>query len=141
MSRSSKPPRSPHDEIDGIVYFPRLCDKVRLHAAGGLSPEYHANLGSGMDLWTCQFLGVSYADLAQQIRSGMSDPEALAWAREHGTSRGAPELAWWSAFMRTRGFRDELAGKLVQRKAESGFQDRSDILTFPDYIDADEGRM
>ncbi len=140
MNDPLRPPRSPRDEIDGILYFPRLCDKVRLHEAGKLSPEYHANLGSGMDLWTCQFLGVEYAELAEQIRGGLPDAEALAWAREHGVSRGAPELAWWSAFMRTRGFRDELAEKLVQRKAESGLQDRADILTFPDYIDADEGR-
>ena len=69
MSEPQQAPRSPRDEVDGIVYFPRLCDKVRLHAAGTLSPDYHANLGSGMDLWTCQFLGVNYAPLADQIRA------------------------------------------------------------------------
>lgn len=141
MSPDRQIPRSPADEIDGIVYFPRLCDKVRLHAAGTLSPDYHANLGSGMDLWTCQFLGVDYAALAGIIRGGKSDAEALAWAREHGTARNATELAWWSAFMKTRGFRDDLAARLAQRKAESGFHDRADIVTFMDYIDADEGRL
>lgn len=141
MSDTHPAPRSPRDEIDGVVYFPRLCDKVRLHAAGTLAPDYHANLGSGMDLWTCQFLGVDYAPLADFIRSGKSDAEALAWAREHGTPRTAAELAWWTAFMKTRGFRDDLAGRLAQRKAESGFTDRDDIVTFMDYIDADEGRM
>ena len=141
MSEAHQAPRSPRDEIDGIVYFPRLCDKVRLHAAGTLSPDYHANLGSGMDLWTCQFLGVNYAPLADFIRAGNSDAEALAWSREHGTPRTVAELAWWSAFMKTRGFRDDLAGRLAQRKAESGFTDRADIVTFMDYLDADEGRM
>jgi hypothetical protein len=43
--------------------------------------------------------------------------------------------------MKTRGFRDDLAERLAQRKAESGFQDRADIVTFMDYIDADEGRI
>lgn len=141
VSPNSEVPRSPRDETDGVVYFPRLCHKVRLHAAGRLDPQYHANLGSGMDLWTCQFLGVDYPALADRIRAGESDNEALAWARENGTARGNAELAWWSAFMRTRGFRDDLAERLAQRKAESGFQDREDILTFMDYIDADEGRM
>jgi hypothetical protein len=134
-------PRSPRDEIDGVIYFPRLCHKVRLHAAGRLDSQYHANLGGGMDLWTCQFLGVDHAALADQILAGRSDTEALAWARENGATRSAPELAWWSAFMRTRGFRDDLAERLVQRKAESGFQDRDEIVTFMDYIDADEGRL
>lgn len=140
MSEAHQAPRSPCDEIDGIVYFPRLCDKIRLHAAGRLSHNYHANLGSGMDLWTCQFLGVNYPPLADQVRAGKSDAEALAWARENGTPRTVAELAWWSAFMKTRGFRDDLAERLARRKAESGFHDRTDIVTFMDYIDADEGR-
>ncbi|QJE95166.1 DUF5069 domain-containing protein [Luteolibacter luteus] len=141
MSEFYETPRSPRDEIDGVVYFPRLCHKVRLHAAGRLHPQYHANLGGGMDLWTCQFFGVDYAELAEHIRAGASDEEALAWTRENGVSREPFQFAWWSSFMRTRGFRDEIAGKLAQRKAESGFADRHDILTFMDYIDADEGRI
>ena len=141
MSAPHQAPRSPRDEIDGMVYFPRLCDKIRLHAAKRLSPDYHANLGSGMDLWTCQFLGVDYARLAEQVLTGKSDTEALAWTRENGTPRTVAELAWWSAFMKTRGFRDDLSGRLALRKAESGFGDRADIVTFMDYIDADEGRM
>ena len=141
VSSTYEIPRSPHDEIDGVIYFPRLCHKVRLHAAGRLDPQYHANLGAGMDLWTCQFLGVDHAALAEQIRAGKPDAEVLAWARENGTLRSTPEFAWWAAFMRTRGFRDDLAERLAQRKAESGFRDRADILTFMDYIDADEGRL
>lgn len=134
-------PRTPRDEIDGVIYFPRLCHKVRLHAAGKLHPQYHANLGSGMDLWTCQFLGIDYEPLAASIRAGMSDAEALAWARAHGTPRSALETTWWTSFIRNRGFRDDLAERLVMRKAESDLQDRDDVLTFMDYIDADEGRM
>jgi gluconokinase len=141
MPESFQVPRSPRDEIDGLIYFPRLCDKVRLQAAGTLSPGYHDNLGSGMDHWTCQFLGVDYDALAGQVRAGKSDADALAWARDHGAPRSVAELAWWTAFMKTRGFRDDLAQRLAQRKAESGFQDRADILTFMDYIDADEGRL
>jgi hypothetical protein len=141
VSEAYETPRSPRDEIDSLPYFPRLCHKVRLQAEGRLHPQYHANLGGGMDLWTCQFLGVDYAALAEQVRGGASDAEALAWARVHGTTRAKCEVAWWQSFIRTRGFRDDLAERLVLRKAESGFAERGDILTFFDYIDADEGRM
>lgn len=133
-------PRSPKDEIDGLVYFPRMCDKIRLHARGELPEDYHENLGGGMDLWICQFMGVDYPALAKQVKEGASDEETLAWARENGVKRPDHELAWWSAFMKTRGFRDDLADRLAQRKKASGFDDRRDILTFMDYIDADEGR-
>ena len=141
MSESYETPRSPRDQIDGVLYFPRLCHKVRLHAAGRLHPQYHANLGSAMDLWTCQFFGVDYQALADRIRGGASDEEALAWARQNGVKRSPEEFNWWTSYMRTRGFRDDLAERLVLRKAESGFAERADILTFMDYIDADEGRM
>lgn len=133
-------PYSPKQEINGIPYFPRLCDKIRLMEAGQLEEEYHANLGGGMDLWTCQFLGVDYHDLAEVIRGGASDEEALRWAIEHGTSRTEEEAAWWCSYMRTRGFRDDLSQRLKERKQESGMADRDEIQTFMDYIDADEGR-
>jgi len=141
VSDTYETPRSPRDEIEGIPYFPRLCHKIRLQAAGKLHPQYQGNLGAASDLWTCQFLGVDYAELAEQVRAGKSDAEALAWAREKGVARPDCEIAWWHSFIRTRGFRDDLAERLVQRKAESGFADRADIQTFFDYIDADEGRM
>ncbi|WP_367874866.1 DUF5069 domain-containing protein [Luteolibacter sp. Populi] len=141
MNDAYETPRSPRDEIGSIPYFPRLCHKVRLMAAGKLHPQYQANLGGACDLWTCQFLGVDYAALADQVRAGLSDTDALAWAREHGVTRADCETAWWQSFIRTRGFRDDLAERLVQRKAESGLADRDDVLTFFDYMDADEGRM
>ncbi|GAA5481742.1 DUF5069 domain-containing protein [Haloferula sargassicola] len=134
-------PCSPLLETAGMLYFPRLCDKVRLHQAGELHRDYLANLGSGMDLWTCQFLGVGYDDLAAVVRDGASNEAALAWAREHGSTRPEHEVAWWRAYMTTRGFRDDLSERLSIRKREAGFAEREDILTFMDFIEADEGRL
>lgn len=135
------PARSPYDEIDGIIYFPRLCDKARQFAAGTLSADLHDNLGHGMDLWTCQFFGVGYDSLKEVIVAGASDAEALAWARAHGTPRTELEHTWWDAYMRKRGFKDDLAERLIQRKGEAGFGNRPEIQTFMDFIDADEGRL
>ena len=133
-------PCSPKIEIDGIPYFQRMCEKIRLQAAGDLQTDLHDNLGIGMDLWTCEFIGVDYADLAEKVRSGSSDEESLSWAREKGTARPDHEKTWFVAFMKTVGFRDRLAQRLKERIAESGLADRSDIITMFDYIDADEGR-
>lgn len=141
MVAEMKTPRSPKDEIDGLLYFPRLCEKVRLHAAGELDEAYHANLGAGMDLWTCEFLGVLYEELAEQVRAGATDEQALQWAKRHGKRRPQCEVEWWKAYMRGRGFRDDFADRLVERKKEAGLEGRDDILTFMDFIDADEGRM
>ena len=138
---STRYPCSPRSEIDGLIYFPRLCDKIRLHQNRELGEDYHANLGGGMDLWICQFLGVDYNALTDLVRSGASDEETLEWARESGIKRPEHEFAWWSAYMKTRGFRDDLSERLKTRLEESGFGGRDDIQTFMDYIDADEGRF
>ncbi|MFC7335587.1 DUF5069 domain-containing protein [Haloferula chungangensis] len=138
---STRYPCSPKQEIEGLIYFPRLCDKIRLHAEGKLGEDYHANLGAGMDLWICQFLGVDYAELSEIVLAGADDHQALAWARENGVQRPEHEVAWWNAYMRTRGFRDNLSEKLASRIEESGFGERDDVVTFMDYIDADEGRL
>ncbi len=139
MSEGTTLPRSPRDEIDDLIYFPRLCEKARLMETGTLHPDFHGNLGLGMDLWICQFLGVDYQDLKAQILAGASDEDALAWAREHGIQRPDYEQAWFNAYMNTRGFRDDLSERLAIRKKEAPHTDRDDILTFMDYIEVDEG--
>ena len=133
-------PPSPKIEIDGLPYFVRMCEKIRMFAAGTLHGDLHANLGIAMDLWTCQFLGVNYESLKVAVLEGKTDAELLAWARESGVERPDHERDWWIAFMNTVGFRDRLAGRLQGRIAESGLEGRGDIVTMFDYIDADEGR-
>ena len=140
MSEAYEMPCSAQDELDGIVYFPRMCDKIRKHFRGTLHPDFHTNLGLGMDLWTCQFLGVDYHDLKAQVVAGASDESALAWARENGITRPDFEKAWFTAYIKTRGFRDDMSARLAERKKEDPQTDRDDILTFMDYIEVDEGR-
>ena len=38
--------RSPHDKVSGLVYFGRMLDKIRLHAAGKLPEGWQVQLGS-----------------------------------------------------------------------------------------------
>ncbi|MEI7776215.1 MAG: DUF5069 domain-containing protein [Verrucomicrobiota bacterium] len=46
----------------------------------------------------------------------------------------------WNEFLRKRGWNDVASTRLKERLAEGGFQDRTDIHTFFDFIDLDEGR-
>jgi gluconokinase len=50
------------------------------------------------------------------------------------------EITMWNEFMRKFGWRDEAAEILERRKREAGMQDRSEIETMFQFIDADEGR-
>lgn len=133
--------RSPHEKLGGIVYFGRMLDKIRLHAAGQLGTEYHANLGGGFDAFCCRFLWLDYRALVERVKAGGSDEEILEWSFQQGRRPDEHEVLVWNEFMRKRGWNDDLSERLELRKAESGLADRKEIQTFFDYIDADEGRQ
>jgi len=62
--------RSPYDTVAGIVYFGRMIDKMRLHAAGDLPADYHPFLGGAnpysFDGRCCRFLRIDYDALAAE---------------------------------------------------------------------------
>ena len=136
-----KYPRSPKEQVCGIVYFGRMVDKIRLMAAEELHPDLHANLGQGFDERITTFVAVDYSDVKNHVLAGGSDDEVLEWCFQKGKRPTAEEIEIWNSFMIKRGWGDELSERLTSRKKESGFENRDDIQTMFHYIDADEGRM
>ncbi len=121
-----------------------MLDKIRLHAAGQLPPEYVANLGDAQkgvfDSRICGFLRIKFSELqARVLAGGLTEEQLLAWCEERGGKRTDEECFVWNNFMMKRGWRDDAAPRLRQRIAESGLESKP-ILTFFDYIDFDEGR-
>jgi len=136
-----KYPTSPQQKTGGIVYFARMVDKIRLHAAGELHPDLHANLGKAFDQRCVDFLGVSYEALRSKVIGGLTDEQALEWCFANGTKPTDEQIEVWNGFMSKRGWNDEVTEILFRRKKESGFEARDDIQTMFQYIDADEGRL
>lgn len=143
--------RSPYEKVGRLVYFGRMIDKIRLHAAGKLPVEYHSNLGDArpglFDARCCRFLGIKYADLVAQVlapdmgAAPADDEKILAWAHARGTPRTDEECVIWNHFMAKRGWRDEAREIVAKRIAEGGAAlAGKKIETMFDYIDADEGR-
>ena len=131
-------PKSPLEEVGGIPYFVRMCDKIRLHASGDLHADYQSNLGGGFDKWTCEYLRVDYIDLVEKVLSGLDDAAVLGWAVSLGGERTAAERDWWLSYMRNRCHRDDLSELLEKRKSDGGLGDREDIVSMFDMIDAEE---
>jgi len=131
--------RSNYEKTGGLVYIGRLLDKIRLHAAGQLPADYHANLGIGFDARACTFLRVAYADLTARTLAGGRDEEILAWCFERGGARTEDECLAWNSFMMKRGWRDEAAETLQKRIKAFGLEDKP-IETFFDLNEYDEGR-
>jgi gluconokinase len=135
--------RSPYAKVGRLVYFGRMLDKIRLHAAGRLPADYQENYGEKLpavfDARCCRFLGVKHADIERRTLQGGTDEEILAWCHEHGARRTDEECEIWNAFMTKRGWRDAGRARLEQRIAESRLGHK-EVLTFFDYIEYDEGR-
>ena len=137
---SRLPLRSPSAKVRGLVYFGRMLDKIRAHAAGELPAEYQANLGKGFDANCTTFLRVDYGQLVDLVKQGISDEEILEWSYVNGRRPADDDIAVWNEFMRKRGWNDEITEFLVRRKKEAGMAGRSEIRTMFEYIDVDEGR-
>jgi gluconokinase len=133
--------RSPADKVGTLVYFGRMVDKIRLHVAGQLPADYVPNLGDGFDKVCINLFGIQYDALVARVNAGGTDEELLAWCMENGRKVTDQDQMLFNEYMRKRGWNDSGSKRLEERKAESGFQARTDIQTFFQYIDADEGRF
>ncbi len=127
----------------GLAYFPRMLDKIRLHARDELGPDYQPNLGASKaaDGACCNFLRIRYEDLRARVLQGGSDEEILDWAFTNGRTLDQGDLLVWNGFVSKLGWRDFASGALEQAKKEHGLEHRNDIVTIPDLIDFDEGRI
>ena len=67
-------------------------------------------------------------------------PEGVEWCFQKGTRPTEEQIQVWNAYMSKRGWRDDLSDRLASRKKEGGLENRDDIQTMFNYIDADEGR-
>ncbi len=137
--------RSPSDQIQGLVYFGRMLDKIRLAAAGKLPEGWQPMRGSAMkgsfDWRCCSFLHLDYAKLeAETLKADKTDEQLLAWAFANGRRPTDEEIEIWNAFMTKRGWRDAGTQRLNERLAEIGLPPGT-VQTMFEFIDLDEGRL
>jgi gluconokinase len=137
--------RSPFDQVNGLVYFGRMLDKIRLAAAGQLPEGWQAPRGISMkgsfDWRCCLFLKIDYAALeAETLKGDKTDAELLEWAFGHGRRPDEQEIEVWNAFMTKRGWRDAGSQRLNERLAEIGLPPGT-VPTMFEFIDLDEGRL
>ena len=136
--------RSPFEQINGIVYFGRMLDKMRLAAAGKLPDAWQSPRGAvkgSFDWRCCLFLEIDYAALeAETLKDEKSDVELLEWAFVHGREPDDQEIEVWNAFMTKRGWRDAGTQRLNERLTEIGLPPGT-VHTMFEFIDLDEGRL
>lgn len=137
--------RSPSEQVNGLVYFGRMLDKIRLAAAGklpaGWQPMRGANARGSFDWRCCHFLKIDYAALeAETLKGDKTDAELLEWAFTLGRRLDEQEIEVWNGFMTKRGWRDAATQRLNERLAEIGLPPGT-VSTMFEFIDLDEGRL
>lgn len=139
---TGRKPKSPHEQTGGLSWFPRMLDKIRLHAAGDLHPDFHPNLGivRSVDGFCCAFLHVDHAQLTARVLAGGSDDEILEWCFEHGRNPNRIERMVWNEFVRKFGWNDMASPILENLKQDAGLAARDDLRTMVEFMDVDEGR-
>lgn len=134
-------PRSPRETMCGWMHLPRYVDKIRLHLAGRLPPDYQANFGKGFDGRWLEAAGLKHEDFVQVVAGTITDGEVADWVLKNVKKSDAEKAALREGmFNYPKPGDTAMEERLRLRKEQSGLSHRDDIRTFVDYIDADEGR-
>jgi gluconokinase len=141
---SARPPCSDYIETGGVVFFARMLDKLRLKEQGFLPAEYNyagCPVYDCFDGYFCRFFGIDAAQLVERVRAGGSNEEILEWCFERYGRADEERIKVWNDFVLKRGWRDGSSAELEEVKRASGFGERSDVQTWVDFHDVDEGRV
>ena len=133
-------PLSTQHQTEGLRYFARTLDKIRLHAEGDLDPDYHENMGRGADARLTRFLHVDYDKLRTRVTEGGTDSEILEWCYTHGHRLDENDKLVWNEFISKLGWNDAASEYLAKSKAAAGLANRDDIQTLGHLFDVEEGR-
>ena len=135
-------PRSPRETMCGWMHLPRYIDKIRLHHAGKLHPDYQPNFGKGFDGSWLKAAGLTHEQFIDVVRGTASDGEVCDWVLKN-VKKGADVKEAHRERMLNYPKKDdaEMQARLKMRKEQAGFAHRDDIQNFVDFIDLDEKRI
>ena len=135
-------PRSPREVMCGWVHLPRFIDKIRLHQAGKLHPDYQPNLGKGFDGLWLETAGVEAKQFMEVVRHSLTDGEVCDWVLKNVKQPDTVKAAHRERMLNYPKKGDaEMQARLKMRKEQAGLAQRDDIQSFVDFIDADEKRI
>ena len=133
-------PYLPHPAT-GLLYLPRFIAKIRyVRDHGALPKSYAKNYKRGLDRFLCLHLGVEPSAVEEAVRPCTTEAETdAALAALLPVDVRAHK---WNRELVQKGLTESGREFLAQALREMGCEDRiGQILTVPDLIDFDEGRI
>lgn len=132
-------PYLPHPAT-GLLHLPRFIAKIRKHLAGTLPSSYQRNFTKGFDNFLCIHLGIEPAAVIAAVRESKDDAAALD-RRLNALFPADLRVAKWNRELVQKGMSEMGREALADAKAKMGIASRTDLLSFADMIDFDEGRI
>ena len=134
-------PRSPRETMCGWLHLPRFIDKIRLHLAGKLHPDYQPNFCKGFDGLWLELAGVQADQFIEVVRNSITDGQVCDWVLKNVNKPDSAKVVQRERMLNYPG-KDDAEGRarLRMRKENAGLAHRDDIRSFVDFIDADEKR-
>ncbi len=74
------PPRSPRQQLAGLVFLPRTIDKTRAKLQGTLGLY---KIGPGMSAYLFEWLGITEAQFTEAVRTARSEADVAEWITSH----------------------------------------------------------
>ncbi len=126
----------------GWMHLPRYIDKIRLHLAGKLHPDYQPNYGKGFDGAWLRAAGLTHEQVIEVVKKTITDGEVADWVLKNVKQTDAEKKTHAAAILANPEADDaEGQARLKLRKEQNGLAHRDDIKGFVDFIDADEKRI
>ena len=148
MSRNGRPdtgeihydlpsPYVPH--ACGLLHLPRFIAKAKRHVKDELGKSYQRNYKKGFDRFICLHLGIDPETVEEIVRESSSDEEIDNRLAEIFPSDLRVEK--WNRELVQKGMSEMGREALTSAKRKMGIDDRTDLISFADMIEFDEGRI
>jgi hypothetical protein len=132
-------PYVPHPPT-GLLHLPRFIAKIRKHLSGTLPASYQRNFTKGFDGFLCLHLGVNPEDVIAAVRDSGNSGAALD-ERLAALFPKDLQVPKWNRELVQRGMSEMGRATLEDAKQKMGIAHRTDLISFADMIDFDEGRI
>lgn len=128
----------PH-RATGLLHLPRFLAKARKHLKGELPTSYQRNFGKGFDRFLCAHLGVDPQAVIACVREATD--EADLDARLLQIFPRDLRVHVWNRELVQKGMSEMGRDVIANVRRTMGAEHRTDIISFADMIDFDEGRL
>jgi hypothetical protein len=133
-------PRSPYERLGGYVHLPRLIDKAKLHRRGLLNGYNYKT--TGFDKHLLAFLKLDPEAFEEAANRIDDDAGILKWIGENGAQHSPEAIGEWNQEMISRAPDSAVKkARFLHFLKEAGGEGRTDIRTYFDLIEFDEGRL